>query len=335
MIAAMRRSWLAAGFLLLVAGQSLACTCAGIGSIGDAFGNAERVVLGRIEGMREIPTSGGDGMVVIYPEAVVVKVLKVLKGSAPDEILVSGDFMCYRSFNVEDFKPGDVFVFPIVETNFQGVNVLPSCGHSALKLSDGQLYTHEPAEGGGHRLQSYMSLALAQWLVPLGLLDPRGQVIFGSGVALLACLVITWSVRRRTAGAASAAQATDPTKSLRSVGWISGFAIGWMLLCAGVCVLFGLGTSDWLPWTLGAMFALAAAGIALRWPVAEGLSYGLALIWIGICVVLTIEALRWLYFPDGEIDERFYYLMAIDVVCVGGMLWCADAVRRRYSTATP
>jgi hypothetical protein len=310
-----------------------ACSCDGTTSIGSAFGLAEKVVLGRIEGRREIPPDRRDGVVEIYPEAAVVKVIDVLKGSAPDEILVSADFMCYRSFNVEDFKSGETYVFPIIQTTAQGVNVLPSCSHSALKLMDGQLYTNELVSIGVRRLEPYMSLKLLKLLLPLGVLDPRGQIIFGGSLALLASLLLTRRFRKRSIVATNNPPA-DPRASLRSLRWRSGFAIAWMLLCAGAFILAGISEWDWMLWVLGALFAFAAAGIALLWRWSEGISYGLALIWIGICAYLTYDALHWYFANNDEFDPRLYFLVAIACLCVAGMVWCADAVRRRFSAVS-
>jgi hypothetical protein len=308
-----------------------ACTCGGIVSIGEALENAETVVLGRVESVRQIPSDRRDGMTLLYPDAVVVKVLEVLKGDAPDQILVSADFLCYRSFDVEDLKPGETFIFPIVQTTKHGVNALPSCSHSALKLMDAQLYTNEPTTSGDRRLEPYMKLALLRVLVPLRLVGIRGPMIWAGSLVILACLFLTRRVRRRPRVARVAEQPADPMKSLRSLRWRSGFAIAWMLLWSGVCILFGIAQWDWVPWALGVMFAFAAAGIALRWPWTEGLSYGLLLVWIGACAVLTYGAVTWRVSIDQEFNPRLYYLFAIDLVLVAGMIWCADAVRRRFS----
>lgn len=320
--------------LLFLPGKVQACTCAGFGTIGDAFASAERVVLGRVEGRREIPADRADGIVSIFPDAVVVKVLKVLKGSAPDEVLISTEYMCYATFYVDGFKPGETYVFPIIQTNSRGVGVLPVCGHSALKLVDGQLYTNEPT-GDGNRLAPYMSLALARVLIPLGLLDPRGQFVFGSGVALLACLAITWVVRRQGVRGASAESRDGPVSSLKTLRWSGRFAVAWMLLSAGVCVLFGVNTWDWLPWTLGILFAFAAAGIAVRWRWTEGLAYGLTLVGIGACAMLSYEAVKWFFASEEDIHyDRIYYVLALAVVWVAATVWCAIAVKRRFSGAT-
>jgi hypothetical protein len=315
----------------LIPETARACSCDGTTSIGTALGFAETVVLGRVEGRRQIPPDRRNGMIEIYPEAAVVKVLKVLKGSAPAEILVSADFMCYRSFNVEDFNLGETFVFPIIQTTDQGVNVLPSCSHSALKLIDGQVYTNELVSDGGRRLQAYMRRSFSQMLLPMGVLDTRRQMMWVGSLALLACVLVTTRMRKKRAIANEIEQRPSPVNSLRSMRWRSVFAVAWMVLCAGVCILAGISEWDWLPSLLGIMFLVAAAGIALRWAWAEGVSYGLALIWIGACAMLTLDGMKWLVTHGEGVDERLYYLLAVALVCVAGMVWCAAAVRRRFS----
>src|SRR3954468_14978010 len=139
--------------LSAISAPASACSCSGTTDIGTAMTRADIVVLGRVErrlgpdSSRDITRSPFDDSLestvdVDYPAPVLVKVLTVLKGDAAGEISITTDFMCYRSFDIEDLKPGETFVFPIVEKTMSGLHVLPSCSHSAAKLVDGELYTN-------------------------------------------------------------------------------------------------------------------------------------------------------------------------------------------------
>lgn len=333
---------LAALALLFVPANSQACSCWGTTDIGTALTRSDIVVVGqvvrRLEAGEVLDDASPDGYVVAtsYPHPIEVKVVKVLKGSADEKIQISTDFMCYRSFNVEDLKIGETYVFPIYYEGNGGLHMLPSCSHSALKLVDRQLYTNELKEGGGRRLDPYMSLALLQVLLPLGVLDVRGQIVVAASMTLLVSMFVARRARRRNAVSTAVDQPVDPMASLRSLRWRSGFAVGWMLLCAGICIVVGINEWDWIPWALGIMFAFAAAGIALRWPWSEGLSYGLLTITIGICVVLTFTVLAW-YLPPYDrfplrdrIDTTLIWFVSADVACVIGTIWCARSVRRRF-----
>jgi hypothetical protein len=274
-----------------------------------------------------------------YADPVAVKVVKELKGDVGDEILISTDLMCYRSFSVGDFAVGETFVFPIVHTTENGLHILPSCSHSALKLVDGQLYTNELTAEGGRHLEVYMSLTLFRLLMPVGILDRRVQFAGATGLVLLVAMIVTSRVRRRNANEAPIARPASPLTALRSVRWRSGFAVAWMLLCAGCCVLVGMHEWHWVPWLLGALFALAAAGIALRWRWSEGLAYGLGMVWIGTWCALGYLGVSG-YFTAGHHLSRKAALevMFVDVaatlLCIAGMIWCTDAIRRRFSAAS-
>lgn len=310
-------------------GTARACSCAGTASIGTALSRSEIVVVGRIKRRGESPPQSSESVVEVFPDPVVVEVIEVLKGNAPAEVLVSTDLFCYRTFDVEELEIGETFVLPIGREK-HGVRFLPACSHSGLKLMDGELYTNEFARGGGRRLDHYMSLTMLRILLPLGVLDARRQAILAGGLALLSSWAFTRRIRNRKALTVGNSP-SGPKRSVRSLRWRSGFAIAWMLLCAGALVLAGLSEWDWTLWALGALFAFTAAGIAFLWRWSEGVSYGLALIWIGGCAYLTYDALSWYFAENDEVNRHLLYFLGIAFACVAGMTWCAHAVRRRFS----
>ncbi len=330
----------------LVSAPALACSCWGTTGIGTALTEAEIVVVGQVErrldsSEEERPDFSRNGAIEpAYPNPIVVRVVRTLKGDVGDEIRISTDFMCYRSFDVEDMKPGETFVFPVSRTTESGLGLLPSCSHSALKLVDGELYTNELTAAGGRRLAHYMSLTMMRLLLPLGLLDTAVQIVLAAAVLLLAPVLITWRVRRRTASAGMAELPQGPAASLRSVNLRTAFAIGWLLLCAGICTFKGFSEGDpgslVIGVSLGAAFAYAAAGAALQWRWTEGLVYGLAL----MCVVGSLALVYMVVAQYFEHRAQFEYvptrqlvifsLAVLSVIAI--MIWCAGAVRRRFSS---
>src|SRR5687768_1536175 len=122
-------------------GTAEGCSCWETADIGTVLTRSDIVVVGEI--VRRVETredfddesSGLSAIPSLYDYPVVVKVVNALKGEVGKEILVSTDLMCFRSFNVDDFKVGESFVFP-VDHKSGGLHILPSCAHSALKLID-------------------------------------------------------------------------------------------------------------------------------------------------------------------------------------------------------
>ena len=328
----------------LVSAPALACSCWGTTGIGTALTEAEIVVVGRVErrlDTSERPDFSRNGAIELaYANPIVVKVVRTLKGDVGDEIQISTDIMCYRSFDLEDMKPGETFVFPVSRTVESGLGLLPSCSHSALKLVDGELYTNELTADGGRRLAHYMSLTMMRLLLPLGLLDTAVQIVLAAVVLLLSPVLITARVRRRSPSPGAAKLPPDPVAALRSVNLRTGFAIGWLLLCAGVCILVGFGDGDPASLVIGSClglpFAYAAVGAALRWRWTEGLVYGLTL----MCVVGSLALVYKVVAEYLEHRATFEYVPARQLVIlwvivlavIAIMIWCADAVRRRFSS---
>jgi hypothetical protein len=321
-----------------VSAPALACTCLGTMDIGTAITLAETVVVGRVERRLDPdnwtnlrpPSPSEDNSIAVdvgYPAPLAVTVIEVLKGDAAGEIRITTDYMCYRSFDLEDIKPGETFVFPIFETAEPGLHILPSCSHSAAKLVDGMLYTNDFVRGGGRRLDPYMSLSVVRVLLPLGLLHRWGQYFAAGVLLMLIPIVITHRIRRRSV--------LDPVDSGRPLNLRSIAAILWMLVCAGFIAFIPILDRWLLPVVIGVAlavtFALAAAGFAFRWRWTEGISYGLALLWIGACI-----ATIWFIFaehleysePIGKSIGIFLLIVTLTIIA---MLWYADTVRRRFS----
>ncbi|HEU4694783.1 MAG TPA: hypothetical protein VFS23_40730, partial [Vicinamibacterales bacterium] len=320
---------------LLTPVEALACSCFGITGIGTALTRAETVVVGRVERRLDRPDDldhpdHPEMEILPYPAPIVVKVILVLKGEVAKEMRISTDFMCFRSFNLEDMKPGETFVFPISGTSKSVVGFLPSCSHSALKLLDGELYTNEFIAGGGRRLDHYMSLALLRFLLPLGVLSTTVQVLIAAGLTLVIPMLITRRIRRRSADPVAGNRPPDPIDTLRSLTLRSVLAVVWLLICSGFSIFFvALDRQVWWMWVPGTVFAFTAAGVALHWRWSEGLTYGLALLWIGACAFATyaiVHDMRLGYAPTES--GRLPIVMGAVLLSVGAMAWCADAVRR-------
>jgi hypothetical protein len=294
-----------------------------------------RNVVGRVERRLEPdysanarPSPFGDGVaweIRFDPAPVAVKVVQVLKGEAHGEIRVTTDFMCYRSFGLDDFKPGDTFVFPFSQITDSGLHVLPSCSHSAAKLVDGMLYTNEFVHGGGRQLSPYLSLTTVRFLLPLGLLHKFGQYFAGGFALLLISILVTHRFRSRTM--------RDASDSARKINLRSVLAILWMLLCGSLCL--ALSWLQVLPLPIGIALAvacaIAAAGLAFKWRWSEGLSYGMTLLWIcgGIAGTWSIVSGYFEFFDD--IPQELVIFVAVVALTIIGMLWYADTVRRRFS----
>jgi hypothetical protein len=321
--------------LLVAPAPVLACSCSGIADIGTALSRAELVVVGRVErrlepdySIESMPSPSGDGVgwsMRFDPAPVAVKVVRALKGEATGEIRVTTDIMCYRSFNLEDFKPGDTFVFPIVEKTDSGLHVLPSCSHSAAKVVDGMLYTSEFVRGGGRQITPYLSLTAVRFLLPQGLLHKLGQYLAAGFIVLLVPTLITHRIRRRTM--------REAIGSARKINVRSVMAIMWMLLCGMLCI--GLALLQIWPLPIGITLAfacaIAAAGLAFKWRWSEGFSYGMSLLWISGAVAGTWWVLSEYFEVFDGFPKEMVIFVAVVALIITGMLWYADTVRRRFS----
>jgi hypothetical protein len=316
-------AFLLLGGSMLASSESRACTCLGTTGIGTALSRAEVVIIGVVEGRQTRPFDPNDETGVMYPEAIAVKVTKSLEGNVAGKILITTDLFCYRSFDVEDFEVGQTYVFPISRIDENGLHVLPSCSHSALKVVDGTLYTHEVTLEGGRRLERYMSLGLLEKLFPTGLLNAQVQILIAGTIAIVAPLLLTPWLRKRSV----AAQRPHPSR-LRTR-----LAIAWMLTCTAVCAFIAVDERNWMLWVLSASFALATAGIAFRWLWSEGLSYGIVLLTIGIFTVATYDVVDWYLSQRDQFHRGLLVTFGIDFVVIAMMLWYADTVRRRFSRA--
>lgn len=310
--------------------QAQACTCFGTTGIGTALTEAEVVVVGVVEGRREIPPEVDGDAITVSRDVVAVRVLKMLKGSTDVDILISSDIFCYRSFNVEDLKTGETYVFPIERTESSGVHMLPSCSHSALKVMDGRVYTHELTKGFNHELEPYMNLRLLEFLLPTGMLSTRAQIIALGVLALLLSVMFTARYRRRQALRAPFETARGQISALRSLSFRAGLSAFTMLVCAAACIYIARPSMDWIPWALSALFAIAACGIALRWSWSEGLFYGLAIIVLGICSAFLYDYWEWYLLQGSGPDFPFAIVHAIALGIFALMSWCAITVWRRF-----
>ncbi|HET9865411.1 MAG TPA: hypothetical protein VFP37_18390 [Steroidobacteraceae bacterium] len=331
-------AWILMAFPLALgisSAPAFACSCFGIMGIGTALTEAEIVVVGRVEGRSSTGMDSGSTDGFIYPDPIKVKVIKRLKGDVAGEIRITTDFMCYRSFSLEDFRVGETFVFPIAHTLRSGLHVLPGCSHSALKLMDGQLYTNDLVFGGGRRLNRYMSLTVLQLLLPIGVLDTRVQIALAGMLLLLLPMPITQRLRRRSAIATPARVLANPADSLRSVDVRTAVAIVWILLCAVICLAFVIANGDPMSLAFGGALttacALAAAGLALRWRWTEGLSYGLVSLCIGACTVVTYWGLSEYLTLNEHVDGKVFKPLLLILMTIVAMLLFAAAVRRRFS----
>jgi hypothetical protein len=116
--------------------------------------------------------------------------------------------------------------------------------------------------------------------------------------------------------------------ALRTLGWEGSFAVLWMLLIASICMFAASSPPDWRGLVLGSLFVLAAIGIAFRLRSLERTSYGLAALFVGMCVFVVVDSLD---FNNLGADStgligffgKFSILIALT-------LCCASAVRRRF-----
>jgi hypothetical protein len=192
--------------------RAAACTCNGISSISEAMSRAEAVVVVRIRGRAPADYN----LNPLNPEPVIAEVIKSIKGNVQGEIYVSTLIMCYRSFDLEDFKPGKTYVFPLhhydptrpdgipdfyspptdsdMKTPIERLYLLPSCSHSALVLSDGKLYTREPTFGDGERFSYYQSLTSLELSMQLGIANVETVMVIAAFI--LAALAFAIGVRK-------------------------------------------------------------------------------------------------------------------------------------------
>jgi hypothetical protein len=199
--------------LALVPSASSACSCMGTGSIGSALTHSDAVIVGRL-----LRRAAGDYSHASFaPDALIFEIERTLKGDVSGPIYVPASAPCYRSFRTEDFNVGETYVLPLypVETagpeNINEVSLepdsrtepigrwfnLPGCSHSALGLVDGALYTRELTSGGGRRSAYYMSLAIMEALLPLGLLDPLIALLYAIAASVLGVVLVVLRKRNR------------------------------------------------------------------------------------------------------------------------------------------
>jgi hypothetical protein len=184
----MWRTLLVGAMLAGAPSYSLACSCFGTATIGEALSNADNVIVGRVLSPDPAVFEGGASR----PSGVEIEVVKALKGDLKGSIFVATAMMCYQTFDATYFKPGETYVLPLHPPwDWEGggdvvVSVypspsteprgrwfmLPGCSHSALALIEGRLYTNDGWVGEGRHLKYYMSLSMLERLLPLGVLRP-------------------------------------------------------------------------------------------------------------------------------------------------------------------
>ena len=116
--------------------------------------------------------------------------------------------------------------------------------------------------------------------------------------------------------------------ALRTLGWEGAFAVVWMLLVAGVCIAAGSSGPDWTGLVPGLLFALAAVGIAFRLRWSEATSYGLAAVFVGMCVFVVSDSLD--FTNLGADSTALIGFFGTFSILIALMLCCAAAVRRRF-----
>lgn len=309
--------------MMLSSQPARASSCGEITSIGDALTRADIVVVAQVVRRHDSRVYEN------YPEPAVVTVQEVMKGEAGKEMLVSSDYS--GTFAVDRLGVGETFVIPTSSRTYNGMYLLPSCSHSALKLADGQLYTYEVVDDGSSSLEPYMSLTLLRALLPLRVLDSRSQFVIAAGTVLLLSMLITRRSRNRDVIAAPPVPTAARMDALRSLGWGGAFAVLWMLLIAGFCIFAGSSRPDWIALAIGVLFALAAIGIAFRLRWLEGTSYGLAAIFVGMCVFVVSDSLEPENFSGlGADTSALILFFGTFSILIALMLCCAAAVRRRF-----
>ena len=200
---------LIAGVLLVVApSYSMACSCFGISSIGEALSDSDDVIVGRILSTNSLSFDGDTWT----PEGVEIEVLKALKGDLRGTVFVATMSLCYQSFAARRFKAGETYVLPLTPPSDWGddadaISILPTpstepkgrwfelpwCSHSGLALIDGRLYTNDDSADEA-RLDYYMGLNTLELLLPLGLLNP---IVAGALVMLAVVILIAIFWRHR------------------------------------------------------------------------------------------------------------------------------------------
>jgi hypothetical protein len=181
--------------------DSIACTCAGIQSIGEALRSADAVVVGRVRG------HVGPNLELDVPDigAINVEVLETVTGSVRGDIRIEKTLWCYRSFDEDDFEVGTSYVFPLQrsvskrpssagDTEAYGKEIyrLPTCSHNALLMRGERLYT---SEDGARQLQYFMSLGVMKMLLPTGILSVWDELPYVLLTILL--LYVAFIVLRR------------------------------------------------------------------------------------------------------------------------------------------
>jgi len=304
--------------LFIASNRAQACTCAGIQGIGEALTRADAVIVARV--LRQLP-SNYERSDLMYRDPMAFQVTKSLKGNLSGEVAVSTLFMCYRSFDLDDFKPGETYVLPLFQEP-SGMFLLPSCSHSALKLQDGRLYKSEFVTGGGRRLEDYMSLRLMEFLLPLGVLSTTVQIAASAVLCLVVLTILPLRLRR--------SQKVGPREAFAALTLRSKLAVGCLVACSAFALWFARRDANVGSGIAGMAFMFAAAGVALRWRWAEGFTYAISLFVIAICVYFLSFGIRELVHPTpGFAVQPMSLILPLAVIAC--TLWCADSVRRRFS----
>jgi len=209
---ALRTSLAVVAVLACTPAVSLACSCWGTQSIGNALTTADAVIVGKVERhMGSDFTSGHQ-----RPAIIQVEVVESLKGGIKGNIEIAKTMMCYQSFPEDDFQIGKSYVFPLERIDLANADQswelmidsdspvasyklfrLPVCSHNALWVDGQGLYTNELTSGGGRRLEYYMPLPLMKVLLPVGLLSVWGVLAF-VGTALVVAFVLIRRRRRKS-----------------------------------------------------------------------------------------------------------------------------------------
>jgi hypothetical protein len=321
------RSQLSLLAFVLMAANAQACSCWETTGIGNALSRAEIVVLAQVVRHDE-PRTEAD-----YLAPAIVKVIKVLKGDAGKEMVITSHWMCGGTFGADDLGDGETFVLATSHETPGGAHILPGCSHSGLKLVNDQLFTNESVGDGSWRLTPYMSLTMLELLLPWGLLDTRNQFVLAASIVLLLSLTFTRRVRGRNI-VASPVERRALMNSLRLLRWRSRLAVAWILFWAGCLLFAGIKELEWILMVAGTLFAIAAVGIAFRWSWSEGLAYGLALLFIGWILFAIYSGLAWYFSQFDSLSTRLVLFIGGLLLCLAATVWCIYAVRHRFNRET-
>ena len=208
----MRSSFVFAALLCAAPASSLACSCWGTQSIGNALTTADAVIVGRVRSHKEASYTLENQR----PAFIDVEVVESLKGSLIGKVEIAKTLMCYQSFPEDDFQVGKTYVFPLEQVDLAnsdesfGLMIhtnspvpsykmfkLPVCSHNGLLLDSNGLYTSELTGSGGRKLEYYMPLTLVKVLLPVGLLSVWGITVWAAFAVALAVTIVVIRMRRR------------------------------------------------------------------------------------------------------------------------------------------